>query len=269
MFEPDPVKVNYVREFTRLSLWYACKHIRDGEGDFEDAVNVRVNIYRNTSLYDGRRHPSTHTVGPEWAEILGQLRAVFDRHMDDPSTLEDEGLDLLWPTLEARLQRGGDRMPPLKDRPYECWRFDTRNDRINIHILNLYQPRSPLSEMRVPFAACLIRLLRDARAQWPEIETVRCGSWLNSAPPFQALFPERWRQSAVTRQEIRYTMGHWGQFTDRQGDFHARNGARFRETGELPFPSSSCECPIEEVLAHLEDRVPEAVSYNKDREALP
>ena len=263
MPELDPVKVNYVREFTKLSLWYAHKHIRDGEGDFEDAVNVRVNLYRNTSLYDGRRHPSSQEVGPEWAEVLDRLRAVFDRHLDGPSTaqLEGEGLDLLWPYLEARLRRGGDPMPPLEDRPYECWRFDTKNDRINIHILNLYQPRSPLSEMRIPFAACLIRLLHDARAAWPEIGRVRCGSWLNSAPPFQDLFPERWKQSAVYRSEIRYTMGHWGQFTDRRGDFHARNGARFRETGELPFPSSRCECPIGEVLAHLEDRFPEAVAY--------
>ena len=49
---------------------------------------------------------------------------------------------LLWPYLEAHLLRGGTPMPLLEERPYECWSYDFRNDQINIHIANLYQPRS-------------------------------------------------------------------------------------------------------------------------------
>ncbi|MBI1925424.1 hypothetical protein HYR99_14380 [Candidatus Poribacteria bacterium] len=268
----DSIQVNYVREFTKLSLWYAHKRIREGESHFEDAINVRVNIYRNTSLYDGVRHPSHEEVGPEWAEILERLRAIFDRYMNEPSTarLEEEGLDLLWPYL----RKHRNPPPPPESRPYECWSYDCRGDGVNIHIANLYQPRSPLSDMRIPFAASLIRLLCDVRAERPEIEIVRCGSWLNSVPPFQALFPASWKQSAHLSPEVRYTMGHWGQFTDRRGDFHARNGARFRETGAFPFPNLRCECRIEEALAHLTGNFPQvaldadeigAVVYNAHR----
>jgi hypothetical protein len=57
-------------------------------------------------------------------------------------------------------------------------------------------------------------------------------------------------------------MGHWGQFTDRRGSFHAANGQRFRQTGSFPFPCVSCECPVEEIQTHLEASVPEAVDYN-------
>jgi hypothetical protein len=260
MPQSDPAHINYVREFTKLSLWYVHKRLREGDSDFEELVNGRVNIYRNTSLYDGERHPSREDVGPEWAGILERLRSIFDRHIDDPSTaqLEAVGLDLLWPHLKKRR----DPMPPPEARPYECWSYDYRADQLNIHILNIYQSRSPLSDMHLPFAASLIRLLRDSQVRRPDIEVVRCTSWLNSVPPFQALFPERWKQSTEPRTEVRYTMGYWGQFTDRRGDFHTRNGVRLRETGEFRFPSRGCECPIEMVLAHLEENFPAAVEYN-------
>lgn len=258
----DAVRARYVEGFTRLSLWYVHRMLQAGNEAFAEIVNRRVNIYRNTALYDGKRHPANEDVGPEWTEVLRRLQEVYDRHSDDPSTdgLEAEGLALLWPYLEARLQADGRGKAPGPDRPYECWTFNyDREGRIAIHIANVYRPKSPLSEMRVPFAASLIRLLRDSRVRRPDVEVVRCGSWLNSAPRFQAMFPASWMQSARPNPDIRYTMGHWGQFFDRRGDFHTRNGAAFRATGQLPFPCSTCECRIEEALAHLETAFPEAV----------
>ena len=256
----DSIHINYANEFTKLSLWFVHKRLCEGENDFEALVNGRVNIYRNTSLYDGKHHPSNGEAAPEWPVILERLRTVFDRYMDAPSTeqLEAAGLDLLLPYLKKRPAA----MPPPETRPYECWSYDYGNDQLNIHILNVYQPRSPLSDMWIPFAASLIRLLQDSQVRRPDIELVRCGSWLNSVLPFQRLFPERWKQSAEPRPEVRYTMGHWGQFTDRLGDFHARNGALFRETGEFPFANLQCECPIDEVLAYLKGNFPAAVQHN-------
>ena len=271
MSQLDAIQVNYVREFTKLSLWYAHKRIREGESDFEDAINVRVNIYRNTSLSDGKRHPSQGEVGPEWAEILDRLRVVVNTHMNDPSTerLEEAGLDLLWPYMKACLLEDSNPLPPLENRPYECWSYNYGPRGVHLHIANLYQPRSPLSNMYIPFAAALIRLLHAVRAEQPDIEIVRCGSWLNSVPPFQALFPTRWKQSAQPRLEVRYTMGYWGQFMNRRGNFHARNGARFRETGAFPLPNLGCECPIIEVIDHLRKRFPLAVAYNAQRGEHP
>ena len=263
----DSIHTNYVKEFTKLSLWFVHKRLCEGESDFEALVNGRVNIYRNTSLYDGKHHPANGEAAPEWAEILKELRTVFDRYMDVPSTeqLEAAGLDLLLPHLKKR----PDPLPPPETRPYECWTYDYGEDQLNIHILNVYQPRSPLSDMWIPFAASLIRLLQDSQIRRPNIEIVRCGSWLNSVPPFQKLFPERWKQSAEPRPEVRYTMGHWGQFTDRLGDFHARNGALLRETGEFPFANLRCECPIDEVLAYLKENFPAAVEYNRQWKVGP
>ena len=92
----DSIHINYVKEFTKLSLWFVHKRLCEGESDFEALVNGRVNIYRNTSLYDGKHHPSNGEAAPEWAGILKELRTVFDRYMDAPSTeqLEAAGLNL-------------------------------------------------------------------------------------------------------------------------------------------------------------------------------
>ena len=261
--EHDSIHINYVKEFTKLSLWFVHKRLCEGESDFEALVNGRVNIYRNTSLYDGKHHPANGEAAPEWTELLKELRTVFDRYMDAPSTkqLETAGVNLLLP----HLKKHRDALPPPETRPYECWSYDYGGDQLNIHILNVYQPRSPLSDMWVPFAASLIRLLQDSQVRRPDVKVVRCGSWLNSVPPFQQLFPARWKQNAEPRPEVRYTMGHWGQFTDRLGDFHARNGALLREMGEFPFANLRCECPIDEVLAHLTEKCPDGVEYNRQR----
>ena len=262
----ESVRYRYVMGFTRLSLWYVWRLAATGAEPFADVVNKRVNIYRNTSFYDGKHHPSGDDVGPGWAALVDRLAALFTVHREDASThgFEEAGLDLLWPWLEARLKKGGDG--PAGERPYECWSYDyTGSGRLNIHIDNVYTPGSPLSEMFTPFAASLIRMLLDSLERCPEVTVVRCSSWMNSTPRFRSLFPPRWVKSEVVNPHVGYTMGHWGQFMDRRGDFHVRNGQRFRATGTLPYAASSCECGINEALDHLTRRFPEAVAYNRQR----
>ena len=106
--------------------------------------------------------------------------------------------------------------------------------------------------MRGAFRDTLLQLLRDTRARRPEAQIVWCGSWLNSAPPFLALFPESWRESAKVSRKSGVGMGHWGQFMDRTGRFHVRNGEHLRATGAFPYPSRSCHAPLDEIIAHLE-----------------
>lgn len=265
----DTVRSRYVTEFTKLSLWYVWRVAKAGSEPFADVVNKRVNIYRNTSFYDGKRHPSGDDVGPEWAVVVDRLESLYGRHENSSTAhaFESEGLELLWPCLEARLRVADDGL--AGERPYECWSYDyTDSGRLNIHIDNVYRPESPLSEMFTPFAASLIRMLRDSRTRRPDIAIVRCSSWMNSAPRFRSLFPARWAESEVVNPHIGYTMGHWGQFMDRRGDFHALNGRQFRATGTLPYAASACECEIAEALSHLTIRFPEAVEYSRRRTSV-
>jgi hypothetical protein len=265
----DPIRLSYVKGFTKLSLWYVWRRTRTGAEPFADVLNKRVNIYRNTSFYDGKDHPSGDNVGPEWADLVDRLASLFIRHMDDPRAtgFENAGLAMLWPSLEARLKVADVGLSG--ERPYECWSYDyTSSGRLNIHIDNFYRPDSPLSEMFTPFAASLARMLVDSQARRPVVTMVRCSSWMNSTPRFRSLFPTRWAESEVVNPRIGYTMGHWGQFMDRRGDFHVGNGERFRATGTLPFPCSACECEISESLSHLNSQFPEAVEYNRRRTAV-
>ena len=262
----DPIRLSYVKGFTKLSLWYVWRLARTGEEPFADMVNKRVNIYRNTSFYDGKHHPSGDNVGPEWADLVDRLASLFIRHRDDPRAtgFENAGLALLRPCLEARLRVADEGLSG--DRPYECWSYDyTSSGRLNIHVDNVYRPHSPLSEMFTPFAASLVRMLVDSRARRPDVTMVRCSSWMNSTPRFRSLFPTRWAESEAVNPRIGYTMGHWGQFMDRRGDFHVGNGRRFRATGTLPFPCSACECEVSESLNRLTNLFPEAVAYNRRR----
>ena len=78
MCDLDSIRVHYVQGFTRLSLWYANKRLHS-HGDLEDIVNVRVNLYRNTSLYDGNRHPAAGDEDPAWNEIVAKLGEIFGK----------------------------------------------------------------------------------------------------------------------------------------------------------------------------------------------
>jgi hypothetical protein len=265
MTEQD-IYANYCREFSKLSIWYARKRILEGQSDFENAFNERVNIFRNTSLFKDGKHPSDGIVIPEWVAILEKVERIFNEHINnaDTSQLEEKSLAVFWPVLHESVTARKPRKPTLEQRPYESWTFDYRHDdQISIHIGNTYAPDSPLSEKRIQFAAALIRLLEDSQQNRPDIKVVACGSWLNSVPTFLDLFTEEWKASGRASNKVRYTMGHWGQFTDRRGDFHARNGTKFRETGDFPYAALSCQDQIDPVLNHLRSSFPEALDHNK------
>jgi hypothetical protein len=263
------IYAHYCQEFTKLSVWYARKRILEGSSDFDNAFNERVNIFRNTQFYNDHGHPANGDLFPEWNALLDRVQAIFDQHIHaaDTSALEQKCLDVFWPSLKERADTIGDPLPDLAQRPYESWSYDYRGDEcLNIHIANTYRPASPLSEKRNDFAACLIRLLKDSQARRPEITVVACGSWLNSAPAFGALFTQAWHDSAEPSPNVRYTMGHWGQFMDRRGDFHAGNGQRFRTLGRFPHPCLRCQDKIQLVLDHLTLHFPQAVAINERRD---
>jgi hypothetical protein len=261
----DEIRIHYATHFLNLSLWYV-RQLMDIEGaDFNDAVNGRVNIYRNTDFYEGGNQiPARGHADAKWNEFLVGLEAIYDRYPDskDSEQLESEGLAYLWPRVQKGYRpKKADPSPPKTARPYECWTFDDGDDYVAIHIANVYQPESPLSEKRVNFVAMLLKLLRDTQERRPEVITVRCGSWMNSIEPFQEMFPKSWHDSARPSLRSGFGMGHWGQFMDRVGRFHERNGQLLRDIGDFPFASLGCHAPIDEVVAHLEAYFPDAVAF--------
>ena len=176
----DPIRESFLQGFIRLSLFYVRNATLEGNESLEDIVNRRVDIYRNTKFFDGTHHPSSGEVDPEWTEILTRLGEIYERRKDDPPhRFETEGLAALWPHLVMTAEDD----PKSKKRPYECWTYDLCDaGTLNLHISNVYQPRSPLSEMRILFAPSLLRMIRGCRSRRPDVTDVRCGTWMNSVP---------------------------------------------------------------------------------------
>ena len=247
----DEIRIHYVSHFIKLSLWYINQLMQKEDIAFEAAIAHRVNVYRNTDFFDGKHQPAWGDEDADWDAYLVGLKAIFDRC--EGEALEEEGLAYLWPRVTKTYHK-----PTVKNRPYECWTYecwtsDDGVDNVSLHIANVYQPKSPLSEMWSQFRGKLLELLIDVKKQNPDLKMVYCGSWMNSMAPFQTLFPKSWHDSASVSARSSWGMGHWGQFMDRTGRFHVRHGERLRATGEFPNPSLSCRAPLEEIVAHLEN----------------
>src|SRR5437870_5634728 len=87
---------HFVEGIVPLSLWVAHRFWREGM-PLEEALTARTNIYRLTCLWDGERHPARPPDGwrdPSWEELLGRLKALYDKHDEDTTALEREGLEL-------------------------------------------------------------------------------------------------------------------------------------------------------------------------------
>ena len=252
------IRRNYDRECVKLKIWYVHRLLQTEPRPFAELMTTRVDIYRRTHLWDGKRHPAQGHPDPRWDELVEQVQSLFHRHRGDATTqaLEDAAYALLHPTMEKRLagERKGDLwegagqvIPPT---PYGSFSRDYGEDRVHLHFTNVEQPRSPFWGMPA-LARLLLKLLIDAERERPDLRLIQCGSWINNFPPFRSLFPPEWDENSRISGPS-YTYGTWGQFMSHTGDFHYPNAARFRATGEFPFPSLVCSADRSAVRKHVE-----------------
>lgn len=254
-----PITVEARRDFVQgivpLSFWMADTLARGGEA-FASALTNKTPVYRLTTLYDGKRHPSDGTFSdPKWNALVAEFEAIRARGAGD--AYEKACTERCWPLLEGRIASDAAEWPELKDWPFGFWRYDLlvqdpAGATAELHLANPFAPESPFKD--VPARAReLARLLADATARCPDLKQVRCGSWLNSFAPFLAFFPEAYAKSAQARPLV-YSKGWWGQFIDRAGNFHRRNGEQLRATGRFPFESLTCACGTADLKKHLKEK---------------
>jgi hypothetical protein len=265
-------RTEYVRNIVKLSLWLASGYSLEGVS-FKERVSAGTPIYRLTTLWNGVNHPAHPPPGwrdPCWDALLEQVQAFFSHTRRDQETasLEEEGLERLWPFLAPRIQQDLEAWPWIpsvygtapvpNDHIYGFFLYEIPAQprgahRLDLHMGNCYAPDSPLKDLQAR-AHELGRLLGEARALAPSLRAVRCSSWLNSFPPFQTLFPPEWRENGVPLSPFTYTYGVWGQMISRSGAYHRQNGRYLREHARFPYPALRCECTIESLLRHLCDK---------------
>lgn len=251
----------FVYAVTKLSLWYA--HLRGAAGErFADALTRRTPVYRLTVFWDGTHHPAKGHRDAEWERILGALEEATDH----PARLEAEGVRRLQPVLEPRIDADVRAWPwlpntygaaPTGNGEFGFFLYDIRRPasgppELILHMGNVFAPTSPFAHQPARKRE-LTALIEDALRREPRIETVRCNSWLNDHPRFLAFFPPSWENEAEV-SPVGYSYNWWGQFVDRAGGFHERNGGQFRRTGTWPYRALRRSCPVRELLDELQRR---------------
>lgn len=254
-------RTDFVRKCTALSVWLARRLAVQGMA-LREALAIRTNIYRFTTLFDGQHHPA-YTPGwrdEKWERVLDRLEAIDRRYPAGDATpeMEAEALEFLWPLMEGRIESDVAAWKTPEQKPFGFFDYRAGDEgwdegRVTLHLSNPFPPASPFDDMRER-ARELARLLRHAQGQCSDVHTVSCGSWLSSFGPFRSLFPASFAASAATPYPLAHHYGWWGQMMDRRGGFHEGNGMYLRRTGEFRYPCITCRCSIDDAVRHLRER---------------
>lgn len=251
---------DYVEGMAPLYLHVAWRLLRDGM-PWDDVFSYGVDLYRLTSLFDGKTIPYHKVPGwrdETWDGLMAQLRAIYDCCTGDADSaaFEHEGVTLFWPVLEPAIERGVAGWPKPEDRPYGFFACnlaeltDPDVHGVEIHLFNPFSPASPFADPQARMGE-LLRLIDDTQREHPEVTDIATGTWLNAFPPFLAFFPPEWAASATLVTVDFPGAGLWGQFFDRRGRFHRENGEYLRRTGEFRYRPMRCRCRIDTLRDHL------------------
>ena len=246
----------YLHDIVRLKLWFLWNWARvRPEEDFIEGLRHRVDLRRKTAACANDYPADTDFDHPGWQALEDDAQALFQRHRGDPDAdaFEQAAFNLFRPSIDAYshihyllpvaegFQCGSLKFdPPMRESPR----------RVTYHIANAVQPRSLFTDRRY-LPRCFMELMDQGEAEYGATELIT-GTWLNSHPRWQALFPPQYHANmAPAGPEIGATANHWGQFINARGTFHAPRAAQFRETRTLPFPSRTAWCSFAALRAHL------------------
>ena len=249
---------NYTESVVRLMVHFAWRQSQASDQPIDAVLDRQVDIRRKTSIWVHRgKGTSDEQVERDWDIIRSQLATRILEYSGGPETqeLEEDCWQVLAQLIEPVLSETCPRSWTLMDERYRCWSYDlteSESGAISIHVANAYQPESPFGVHRDDLVSTLMELLGDVRHAHPEVMTVRCGSWLNSYPPFISLFPVEWSDSLVLTSETGANWGWWGQYMRHDVAFHEKNAEVLRRTGRHPYWAGWAHCDIGELVSHLD-----------------
>jgi hypothetical protein len=244
---PDDPTPGYPRDFFKLQLGFAEALAMALGRPFQDVLLESTMVRGSLSLrgWVDAQHP-------DWRAFLDGLDAARDL---------DGRAD--W-TYSFYLERRR-LAPPEPPARFGCFDFDYERERGTIRLHFRPPPAlamGPLGRDQVPQRLAELRALcAAARAEAPDAEAVRGGSWLYNIEAYRRLFPAAYLAAATIarpREELRF-MALWGQFLHRgrvreplATDFLA--GLRRQRDLEgieacFPFTVLRPRCPIREFAA--------------------
>lgn len=154
------------------------------------------------------------------------------------------------PVLDPRFKTGY----VFPERQFHCWWYTIhdRDTHLAIHLINAYQPESPFKYLN-HFVENMLQAIKHGISNYPNIEKVSCGSWLNQSNKFQQLWPVSFKNNQVILNETGgFGPGAWGQYMTLDGGFHEGKGEVLRQTGKHPFPLTESYSSVNEVINHIQ-----------------
>ena len=256
--------LDYLESSSTLMLWFAREWGKTHpEEDFESIVRNRTDLWRKTSFYAGELDGPMTGYSEAWLEILHRISKAHEETKDDSNSarFEEICVELLKPHWAGRVDRDiMDHPNVIQKAGYQCGslRYDLvpykdNPSRIKIHIANACYPGS-LFDDSLYLPACLLVLTTQCAAKFGVTE-IGTGTWLNSYPKWLELFPADWAENmSQPNEDIRYHYGFWGQFLTSRRTFNHKLGARFRQTGKMPYAQRKSWCSISSLGKHLESK---------------
>lgn len=257
-------QLDYLESSSGLMLWFAREwHKTHQEEGFESIVRNRTDLFRMTTFNSGGLDSPIAGYPEAWLQILSKLSKIHDetKGEEDSSRFEGKCAGLLRPYWIGRLERDikGQHDVTLVA-GYQCGslRYELAPDknnpqRITFHIANACYPGS-LFDDRLYLPACLLVLTTQCAAKFGVTE-IGTGTWLNSHLKWLELFPEEWeKHMGQPNEDICWHYGFWGQFITSRRTFNHKLGAKFRQTGKMPYAPRSSWCSISSLRRHLESK---------------
>lgn len=243
-------------EMIRLSLWFVW-HWKQAHPDetIESNLRNRVDIFRKMDLYesamDSDNPPFDNTA---WIDFENAVSEIYSATSLDDDTFVEKSFKIFKQSIdEAFDSRWIDFQKPISMKCGSLTYHDSDKNNpsmIAIHIANALAPASIFDDpLYLP--GCLTNLMNRTEAEFG-VDTIHCGSWLNSHPRWLELFPKEYHGNlSKPDEEIQWHLGFWGQFINASGGFHSRNAEKFRKTGTMPFAYRTSDCSFDLLREHL------------------
>jgi hypothetical protein len=253
---------DYLESSSRLMLWFAREwHKKRPDEDFESVIRNRTDLYRMTTFNSGGLDSPVGGYPEAWLQILNKFLKIHNETKGEPDSagFEQKCSEILRPYWMGRVERDvkGQADGTLVA-GYQCGslRYELAPDknnpkRIIFHIANACYPGS-LFDDRLYLPACLLVLTTQCAAKFGVTE-IGTGTWLNSHPKWLEFFPKEWlKHMGASNDDIRWHYGFWGQFITSRRTFNHKLGAKFRQSGKMPYALRSSWCSISSLRKHIE-----------------
>lgn len=277
----------FLREIVKLQLWFVWRWLKKHPNEeFFFVIRNRVDIFRKTDL-NKVRSKNTRTAGdltlPEWLSLEQQARNIYEKTKDSSADMfEEQAWKVFRPVVEARVERDFHEGDGMDD--YQCGslRYDALPKRlsyrlnfltyltkgkprcVNFHISNGIAPMSIFDDPEY-LPNCFFQLMGETRKKF-RARALTVTTWLNSYPPWLALFPKQWHDNLGPPDEsVDWSQLYWGQFVTAQGTFNFKHAKIMRESGELPFKARSSWCSFVNLENHLHEYVKETANLHNNR----